>query len=617
MADYPITATHVADAAKRGPLWRRSQIMAAVKELQDGAALAEGISHYHEGAIGSNTGAGSDGVILGSITAEDPTKFFLSSHARSPLCVIADSGLLTTETTDIGEDTGDDVQLFADDAAIADAAYFGDATVKFGRLDVNITTKQVDEVLTGAWQYWDSVTEDWAVCQVIADATSGLLVDATGWKSLTFVPSANWGKCTVNGIYGYWIRNVLSVATSITTGPIAGQAFVVEAIPYPILCVTKDEAALTTETVDAYDAGADDFVIWQADCKLADAVYFGGAVPWSVLSITYGQETDSDATVVYEYWNGTAWTAVDVTDTSTAFTVAAGTKTMTLDDGAPSDWAAVAVNSVTGYWLRLRITTATASITVTQSATGSYGYLTTTASEDMTETFSDDTTDAISAGAGDIALLPTYPVLHDAAYWIHATKKFWSIKLTTSQAATGTHTLVWEYSKADGTWGTLTVLQDTSVGYTATAGVHFVNWLPPTDWASVTINSQAGYAIRCRLSAMTSVTQAPVGTQTWVRAIVPTTALGHKVSADATLERVQFHAVSNAGSTADTKVLVLNITTGVAAVATWTKGTVVDAETGMSLAFAADDEVVLIVAAEDTASEPTGVNVRLGFQLAA
>lgn len=616
MATYPITSEHVSRAVKYGPLWRQSQIMAAVKELQEGAALAEAIAHYHHGAAGVDKGGATDGVLLGSITPQDPTKFLLASHARAPLCVIADSGLLTTETTDIGEDTADDVQLFADDAAVGDAVYLGDATVKFGRADVNITTKQVSEVLTGEWQYWDSVTEDWAACQIIADATEGLLVDATGWATLTFVPSANWGKCTVNGLYGYWIRNVLSVATSITTGPLAGQAFVVQAIAAPLLVVTDDGGVQTVETVDAYDAGADDFDIWADDQEADDAVYFGDVIPWSIASIAYGQETDSDATLIYEAWNGSSWIDVtdDVTDASVGFTETASTKTITIDT-APTGWTAVAVAGVTAYWLRIRVSVAG---TVAQGATGSTGYITTnTGNEALTETFSDDTTDATDAGAADVPLLPTYPVLNDAAYWIHETKDFWGIKLTTSQAATGTHTLVFEYSKADGTWGTLTVLQDTSAGYTVTAGIHWINWLPPSDWASVTINGQAGYAIRCRLSAMTSVTQQPIATQTWVRCSIPTAGVGIPIAAACNLERVTFGATANAGAAADSKFLALNITAGTAVVATWTMGTLADADTGLTLAFAADDQVVLVHAKEDGTAEGTNVNFRLGFEMAA
>jgi hypothetical protein len=58
-------------------------------------------------------------------------------------------------------------------------------------------------------------------------------------------------------------------------------------------------------------------------------------------------------TYVWEYWNGTAWTTLTVTDGTNGFTQD-GTVSWTI----PTDWASTAVNAVTTYWVRVRPTAA-------------------------------------------------------------------------------------------------------------------------------------------------------------------------------------------------------------------------------------------------------------------
>jgi hypothetical protein len=56
-------------------------------------------------------------------------------------------------------------------------------------------------------------------------------------------------------------------------------------------------------------------------------------------------------TYVWEYWNGSAWTSLTVTDGTSGFTTN-GVVTWTI----PGTWATTAVNSVTQYWVRVRQT---------------------------------------------------------------------------------------------------------------------------------------------------------------------------------------------------------------------------------------------------------------------
>ncbi|HEY5141218.1 MAG TPA: right-handed parallel beta-helix repeat-containing protein, partial [Methylococcales bacterium] len=77
-------------------------------------------------------------------------------------------------------------------------------------------------------------------------------------------------------------------------------------------------------------------------------------------------------TITWEYWNGSAWTALSsVTDNTTGFTAVAGTYDITYT--FPTDWAKTTVNSTTKYFVRARVSAYT-SITTRPLGAQSYGY---------------------------------------------------------------------------------------------------------------------------------------------------------------------------------------------------------------------------------------------------
>lgn len=76
----------------------------------------------------------------------------------------------------------------------------------------------------------------------------------------------------------------------------------------------------------------------------------GGPFSSLVFDITQPAE---NITAVWEYWNGAAWTALTVHDNSNGLK-ASGVHSVHWHP--PSTWAATSVNSITGYWVRLRTT---------------------------------------------------------------------------------------------------------------------------------------------------------------------------------------------------------------------------------------------------------------------
>src|SRR5712691_6573531 len=112
---------------------------------------------------------------------------------------------------------------------------------------------------------------------------------------------------------------------------------------------TTDDATWTDNTTEARLNAGTAFKLFITPAT-TDRAYFGMQVPFTRLKFDFGT-LGLTATYVFEYWNGSAWTTLTVTDGTSAFT-ANGAVTWT----APGSWATTAVNSTTLYWVRVRYT---------------------------------------------------------------------------------------------------------------------------------------------------------------------------------------------------------------------------------------------------------------------
>ena len=122
--------------------------------------------------------------------------------------------------------------------------------------------------------------------------------------------------------------------------------------------------SFTDDTRDANDAGASDAPLMPATQALNDAAYFGHDAHTYGLEITVGTAKTGTWSVVWEYYDGTAWTALqNVTDGTNSFaTTGAQTVTWTM----PPLWQKNAVDGNTRYWVRARIDSFTSSGTQPQ-----------------------------------------------------------------------------------------------------------------------------------------------------------------------------------------------------------------------------------------------------------
>ncbi len=112
------------------------------------------------------------------------------------------------------------------------------------------------------------------------------------------------------------------------------------------------------ETTDFNSAGNADVTVFPATEAVGDYFAIGYTAKFSKLEFDYANGTAGiGGTVAWEYWDGSAWTALtSVTDGTTGFTAAVGDgKTVTFLE--PLDWATRSINnSVPLYFVRARVT---------------------------------------------------------------------------------------------------------------------------------------------------------------------------------------------------------------------------------------------------------------------
>ena len=113
---------------------------------------------------------------------------------------------------------------------------------------------------------------------------------------------------------------------------------------------TANDSAFNDNTTEAILEGGSTFTLFPTPAT-TDRTYIGMPVPFTKAKLDIAVASVGGV-YVWEYWNGSAWTTLSVTDGTSGFTVD-GTVTWT----APGSWATSSVNSVTQYWVRVRPST--------------------------------------------------------------------------------------------------------------------------------------------------------------------------------------------------------------------------------------------------------------------
>jgi len=245
------------------------------------------------------------------------------------------------------------------------------------------------------------------------------------------------------------------------------------------------------------------------------------------------------------------------------------------------------------------------------------GGITHTAIADVTSednsgaSFVDDTADAASAGAGDVAIGPDPFDNLDALYMGHGTI-FSAVVVKVGTAGAGDATAAetdFEYWNG-AAWASLTEVTDTSVEFTAGTSTYVISFLPPSDWAATTVDGGSSLFYIRFISSANDVynTTQPLLTQLWCLPLA--TGQGPQMPFDCTVTAIEGTAVTASATNDDTEILLVNVTAGTFAQFTWTGGDIVDATASLTLAFTAGDQYAVQILQEDGTTEFDGVTLQ-------
>lgn len=112
-------------------------------------------------------------------------------------------------------------------------------------------------------------------------------------------------------------------------------------------------ASFVDNSAEARLEGGSTFKLFQGPTATNDEAYFGLQQPFEQIVFDLGTFGAGGATLVWEYWNGSAWTSFVPTDGTNGFT---HDGRVSWSIAALTGWATTAVNSVTVYWVRVRFT---------------------------------------------------------------------------------------------------------------------------------------------------------------------------------------------------------------------------------------------------------------------
>ena len=204
-------------------------------------------------------------------------------------------------------------------------------------------------------------------------------------------------------------------------------------------------------------------------------------------------------------------------------------------------------------------------------------------------------------------LFPDTEAEDDAVYFGGAAA-FGVLKFDIATAATyGADSLEWEYWNGSA-WSSLTILWDTTNATPAASGVRsfmqdgHVVFSAPTDWASTTVNGQAGFWVRARVATGFDITQIP--TLNSVEHSLVSAAAAFEIPYACTVGRGRFSWITESGANNDSKLILCNLTKGTAsAIVTLTQALTVHEVADFALVCDAGDQLAVFGVQEDGTTE--------------
>lgn len=185
--------------------------------------------------------------------------------------------------------------------------------------------------------------------------------------------------------------------------------------------------------------------------------------------------------------------------------------------------------------------------------------------------------------------------------------------------ATGVHG--WTYWNGSA-WTALTISYDGTEGTAQDGTESFerdgaMSFVPPADWASTTVDGQAGYWIRIGIEAGKAANLTQVGILNSKEHELVTPEDGYVSNFAGTVTGIRASdAAATLHTAADVKFMLVNFTTGAhSGELTWAQDKRTDAWTSLTLAVAVGDELGVVNTAEDGTNEPSNVAFELSVTI--
>jgi hypothetical protein len=169
-------------------------------------------------------------------------------------------------------------------------------------------------------------------------------------------------EATGGAIRIYWIEYEVDTVTSGYSSTIS-ISDTMSGSKNPDSVQSDDGGVFTDMTTEATNDPVEtsDVVIFPTVPVANDAFYIGDAAQFFGLLTRIGIANDWTGTVIWEYWDGAAWSSLPnlspITSAHQEFEYT-GSQLFTWTD--PGDWVTVAVNGTTKYWIRVRVSAVTA-----------------------------------------------------------------------------------------------------------------------------------------------------------------------------------------------------------------------------------------------------------------
>lgn len=244
---------------------------------------------------------------------------------------------------------------FAAAPAVGDAELFG-FKAPFGVQFINFIfgTNTFNGTIT--WEYFDGTS--FVALSGVVDGTTNYSVSNTQ-AVVTFDIPTNWATTTISGEGPFFfVRARISAfvgGVSIATTNNHQVDKVLESQPAPVPNVLAPP-------LNIFDSGT--------DLNVGDVVYWGAIQTFSKVRLAATSDGASNVTLVFEFFNGTAFVALaGVVDGTSAFTTAATPQDITFT--VPGTWATTTISetSPTLFWIRARVTVITTAYSAVQSTT--------------------------------------------------------------------------------------------------------------------------------------------------------------------------------------------------------------------------------------------------------